>query len=110
MSVNPERPMPPLPKKEPKTKQQKRPFWTVIVFSSVKIIHGGGWRADCPQISRTHTRMPALHLLACPPFYVSVCNEGDMTGLERMQNLQGTEVTNGRERRMELDGIWWNKG
>lgn len=33
-----------------------------------------------------------------PHFYVSVCNEGDMTGLERMQNLQGSEVTNGRER------------
>lgn len=79
-------------------KQNNKTIWDSDCFVCIQIIHGGGWGADCPQISLTHTCMPALHLLACPPFYVSVCNEGDMTGQERMQSLQGTEVTNGRER------------
>lgn len=86
-----------------KTKQFRA---ILFVFSSVKLAHGGlqGW------ISLTHTHMPALHLLVRRPFYVSVCDEGDMTDVEKMENLWGPEVTNGRQRRMDLDVICWNKG
>lgn len=100
----------------PPTKTKQRPFRAVLfVFSSVKLAHGGlqGWIAlRSHSLTHTHTRrhMPALHLLVRRPFYVSMCNEGDMTDVEKMENLRGPEVTNGRERRMELDVICWNKG